>query len=162
MGFHDLRASSYERVMSASSDPTASAPAAPRVHNLDAASIHEFVRDLVGDDLHAKRVLSLANGVVGVLHAATLAIHTIGEALAATANLNPKHAIKQVDRLLSNRGVDVEALAPSWVEFVLGDRAEAVVALDWTDFDADDQTTYAVANPHHDAPSPRIDGSSAA
>jgi len=141
MGFHDLRASSYERVMSASSDPTASAPAAPRVHNLDAASIHEFVRDLVGDDLHAKRVLSLANGVVGVLHAATLAIHTIGEALAATANLNPKHAIKQVDRLLSNRGVDVEALAPSWVEFVLGDRAEAVVALDWTDFDADDQTT---------------------
>lgn len=127
--------------MPAPSDPTAPTLAAPRAHNLDPASIHEFVSDLVGEDLHARRVLSLANGVVGVLHAATLAIHTIGEALAAARDLNPKHAVKQIDRLLSNRGLDVEALAPNWVAFVLGDRSEAVVALDWTDFDGDDQTT---------------------
>ena len=27
--------------------------------------VHEFVEQLVGEDFHAKRVLSLANGVVG-------------------------------------------------------------------------------------------------
>lgn len=95
----------------------------------------------MGEDLHAKRVLSLARGVVGVLHTASLAIHAIGAALAATMDLDPKHAIKQIDRLLSNRGIDPEDLAPRWIELVLGDRREAVVALDWTDFDDDDQTT---------------------
>lgn len=127
--------------MSAPVDPNTVSPPNPRVHGLDPASVHEFVSGLVAEDFHAKRVLSLANGVVGVLHAATLAIHTIGEALASARDLNPKHAVKQIDRLLSNRGVDVEALAPNWVEFVLGDRSEAVVALDWTDFDGDDQHT---------------------
>jgi hypothetical protein len=76
-----------------------------------------------------------------VLHAATLAIHAIGEGLAVAMGLDPKHAIKQVDRLLSNRGVDVEVLAPLWVSFVLAERKDIVVALDWTDFDGDEQTT---------------------
>jgi hypothetical protein len=113
----------------------------PRAHGLDPAAVHQFVDDLVGGDLHAKRVLSLAHGVLGVLHTASLAIHAIGEALAAARDLNPKHAIKQIDRLLSNRGLDVEALAPRWVAFVLAARTDAVVALDWTDFDGDEQTT---------------------
>ncbi|HYO67626.1 MAG TPA: MFS transporter [Archangium sp.] len=38
-----------------------------------------------------------------------------------------RHGVKQVDRLLSNTGVDV---------------CEAVVALDWTDFDDDDHTLF--------------------
>lgn len=84
---------------------------------------------------------SVTNGVIGVLHAATLAIHAIGEGLAVAMGLDPKHAIKQVDRLLSNRGVDVEVLAPLWVSFVLAERKDIVVALDWTDFDGDEQTT---------------------
>jgi hypothetical protein len=113
----------------------------PRSHKLDATSIHEFIEDLIGDDLHAQRVRSVANGVIGVLHAATLAIHAIGEGLAVAMGLAPKHAIKQVDRLLSNRGVDVEVLAPLWVSFVLAERKDIVVALDWTDFDGDEQTT---------------------
>ena len=120
---------------------TSSKPRRTRPRVLDPASIHQFVEDLVGDDLHAQRVLSLANGVVGVLHAATLAIHSIGEGLSAAMGLDPKHAIKQIDRLLSNQGGDVEVLAPLWVAFVLADRDEMVVALDWTDFDDDDQTT---------------------
>ena len=120
---------------------TSSKPRRTRPRVLDPASIHQFVEDLVGDDLHAQRVLSLANGVVGVLHAATLAIHSIGEGLSAAMGLDPKHAIKQIDRLLSNQRVDVEVLAPLWVAFVLADRDEMVVALDWTDFDDDDQTT---------------------
>ena len=126
------------------SSPFAATPSTPpvsRPHRLDPASIHRFVAEIVGDDLHAKRVFSVAQGVVGVLHTASLAIHAIGEALAKVASRTPKHAIKQVDRLLSNSGFDPAALTPSWVAFVLGVRTEAVVVLDWTDFDDDDQTT---------------------
>ena len=123
---------------------TSSKPPRPSARGLDPASIHQFVEDLIGDDLHAQRVFSLANGVVGVLHAATLAIHAIGEGLAAAMGLDPKHAIKQIDRLLSNQGVDVEALAPLWVSFVLAERSDILVAMDWTDFDDDDHTTLAI------------------
>jgi hypothetical protein len=38
---------------------------------------------------------------LGMLHNASLAVCTIGQGLAAARNLKPKHAIKQVDRLLS-------------------------------------------------------------
>ncbi len=59
--------------------------------------VHQFVEQVVGEDFHAKRVLSLANGVVGVMHAAALAVHFIGEGLAIAEGLDPKHAIKQVE-----------------------------------------------------------------
>ncbi|MFY0579190.1 hypothetical protein ACN28S_37360 [Cystobacter fuscus] len=49
--------------------------------------------------------------------------------------------MKQVDRLLSNQGINVWELFAQWVPYALGQRNEAVVALDWTDFDADGQTT---------------------
>lgn len=106
--------------------------------------VHTFLQAVVGEDFHAKRVLSLADGVVGVLHAATLGIHAIGRGLAAARNLEPKHAIKQVDRLLSNSGVPMSALLAAWVRFVVGPREELVVALDWTDFAADDQAVLAM------------------
>jgi hypothetical protein len=48
---------------------------------------------------------------------------------------------KQIDRLLSNQGIDVWAMFPLWINDTLGERRELVVARDWTDFDADDQTT---------------------
>ncbi|MGH8700237.1 MAG: hypothetical protein ACREVR_03545, partial [Burkholderiales bacterium] len=66
------------------------------------ADTHRFVEKLVGEDFHAKRVLSLANGVTGTIHGATLGVHAIGQGLAHAQGLNPKHAVKQVDRLLSN------------------------------------------------------------
>ena len=69
---------------------------------LDPASVHQFVEDVLGDDLHAQRVFSLANGVLGVLNAASLAIHAIGQGLSVAMGLDPKHAVKQVDRLLSS------------------------------------------------------------
>ncbi len=46
-----------------------------------------------------------------------------------------------MDRLLSNEGIDVDALLAHWVPFIVGSRPEIAVALDWTDFDADGQTT---------------------
>ena len=96
---------------------------------------------LFGASLHEKRLESLANGVVGVLHAAVLAIHAIGAAYAAVAQKRAKHGIKQVDRWLSNPAFDVARLWSSWVEFVVGVREEIVLALDWTDFERDDHTT---------------------
>ena len=106
--------------------------------------VHRFVEQLVGDDLHAKRVLSLANGVVGVMHAAALAIHFIGEGLAVAEGTDPKHAIKQVDRLLSNPAISVWSFFARWVPFVVGPRKALRVALDWTEFDRDGQTTIAL------------------
>jgi hypothetical protein len=93
------------------------------------------------DDLHARTVLSLSNGVSGVLEAATLGIHAIGRGLAAAKGLNRKHATKQIDRLLSNGKVNMWHLFASWVRFVIGPRTELVIAMDWTEFDADDQAT---------------------
>ena len=82
---------------------TARRPAAARLSPLQ---VHAFVVELLGEDVHATRVLSFARGVVGVLHAAALGVH-IGRGLADAMGLSPKHAIKQVDRLLGNPGVNV-------------------------------------------------------
>ena len=49
---------------------------------LNARSIETFLKDAVGVDLHAKTVLSLSMGTVGVLHALSLCIHVVGRALA--------------------------------------------------------------------------------
>ena len=65
------------------------------------------MRSVVSEDLHARRVLTLANATLGVIHAASLAVATVGRSLAQARGLEPKHAIKQVDRLLSNTGVNV-------------------------------------------------------
>ena len=104
-------------------------------------AIHRFVDDLLGADTHAKRVLSLANATLGVVRTASLAVHTIGQGLALARGLTPKHAVKQVDRLLSNDGIDLDAILPHWVRQVVGSRADIKVAMDWTDFDHDKQTT---------------------
>jgi len=74
-----------------------------------------------------------------------LGIQAIGKALAVAEGLKTKHAVKQVDRLLSNDGIPVWSLFASWVPFVVGDRSEVVTALDWTDFDQDGQSTIALS-----------------
>jgi hypothetical protein len=104
-------------------------------------------RELVGEVLpnaHARRVESLANGVGGVLHAAVASIHAIGQAYARLQGISAKSGVKQVDRLLSNSGVRLEALLEGWVRYVVGEHRELVLAMDWTDFDDDDHTTLCV------------------
>jgi hypothetical protein len=108
---------------------------------LDPAYVKAFIENIFNEDMHTARVLSLSNGVVGVLHAAALAIHAIGQAYAKVANIKPKSGVKQVDRLLSNAGLDMSVVIRPWVKFVVGVRKEIVVALDWTDFEKDDHTT---------------------
>ena len=112
---------------------------------VSAARVSAFAAEIFGEVLHQKRLASLANATVGVLQAASLAVSAIGQGLALREGLNTKHAIKQVDRLFSNRGLDVQKLFASWVPFVLAERLEIVVALDWTDFDKDDQSTLVLS-----------------
>jgi len=103
------------------------------------------VRDVLGGqlgpNLHAKRIDSLCDATLGVLRSASLAVATIGHGLAAAKGVATKHAIKQVDRLLSNPGIKVDDILALWVPYVVGARTSIAVAMDWTDFDADNQAT---------------------
>jgi len=103
--------------------------------------VRQVLGGLLDQDLHAKRIHCLSDATLGVLHSASLAVCTIGQGLATARGLNPKHATKQVDRLLSNPGIDVDDILVRWVPYVIGARASIVVALDWTDFDADNHAT---------------------
>jgi hypothetical protein len=100
-----------------------------------------FLDALFGQEMHAARVQSLANGVVGVLMAAVVSVAAIGKAYALLAGIKGKSGIKQIDRLLSNAGVEVETIQKEWVKFVVGVREQIVIALDWTEFDDDDHST---------------------
>jgi len=106
--------------------------------------VHRFLDSVFEQDVHAKRVLSLANATLGVIASGSLAVHAIGQGLAHVQGLMSKHAIKQVDRLLSNQGVDVWSYFAYWVPYLVGSREHIVVALDWTDFDSDGHSTVAL------------------
>jgi hypothetical protein len=106
--------------------------------------IQDYLTSLFGSDLHAKRVCSLSHAVLGVMTSASLAVALIGQALAQARGKSAKHAIKQVDRLLSNQGVDPWELSPLWIKETIGASRDIVIAMDWTDFDADDQSTLAL------------------
>ena len=103
--------------------------------------VHRFLSNLFDGDMHAKRVVSLANATLGVVRTASLAVNTIGQGLALARGRMTKHAIKQVDRLLSNEGIDIDAALRHWIPYVVGPRTSIIVAMDWTDFDADRQAT---------------------
>ena len=112
---------------------------------MDTTRVNEFVEHLFEEDLHAKRVLSLSNATAGVMRAGALGIHAIGRGLALAKRSAWRHPVKQVDRLLSNDGIDVWTLFATWVPWVVAERSEIWLAVDWTDFDADKQTTLAVS-----------------
>ncbi len=103
--------------------------------------VRQVLGGVLGPDLHAKRVDSLCDATLGVLHSASLAVAAIGHGLAAARGVLTKHAIKQVDRLLSNPGIKIDDILGLWVPFVVGARTSIAVAMDWTDFDADNQAT---------------------
>src|SRR5450432_3308806 len=107
-------------------------------------NINRYLDAVFDGDIHAKRVASLVNATLGVMASASLAVSIIGQALAQARGLLTKHAIKQVDRLLSNQGIVVWDMFAPWVSEVVGQRKAIIVAMDWTDFDADDQTTLAL------------------
>jgi hypothetical protein len=107
--------------------------------------IRQAVADIFATDVHARRVMSLGNAVVGAVHGVALTVHAIGHGLSIASGLVSKSAIKQVDRLLSNQNLNLwQEIFPAWMSFVLSERKEVVVAMDWTEFDADDHATIAL------------------
>jgi hypothetical protein len=113
----------------------------PARETLSPGRVRQFLGQALGPAVHAKRIASLADATLGALHSASLAVCTIGAGLAAAKGLDPKHASKQVDRMLSNLGIDLDRIFALWVPYVLGDRVSIIIALDWTDFDADHHAT---------------------
>ena len=105
--------------------------------------VRSFVNELFGPSEHARRVESLANAVVGITQVAVLAIHAIGQAYAQVAGITAKSGVKQIDRLLSSSNFVLERAVETWVGYVVGVRQQVVIALDWTEFDDDKQSTLA-------------------
>lgn len=112
-----------------------------KTHELRPKSIIKYVEGIIGEHLHAKRVESIANAAVGVIHAVDLKIHNIGHGLAAAVDKESKHAIKQIDRYLSNDLIGMEAFFESWITYHIRGLQDIVVAMDWTEFDQDQQAT---------------------
>ena len=106
--------------------------------------VRAFLDNVLDEDIHTKRVGSLANATLGVMTGASLGVAIIGKSLAQARGLLPKHAIKQVDRLLSNAKLEAWDVFATWVPEMVGARTEVVVAMDWTDYAADGQATLAL------------------
>lgn len=113
-------------------------------HMISPIQVTNHIRELIGENEHEKRVKSIANSVVGLLHSAELSVQAIGLGLAQAKDLNGKHTTKQVDRLMSNEQFDVESRCADWVSYLLRGREDIIVALDWTDYDADGQSTISL------------------
>jgi hypothetical protein len=107
--------------------------------------VRGFIGGLYGPDLHAKRVDALAGATLGVMAGASLAVAMIGQSLAQARGLVTKHAVKQVDRLMSNSGIDVWDSFARWVPQQVGAQRDILVAMDWTDFDHDGQSTLVLS-----------------
>ena len=115
--------------------------------------IRDFIAGLYGQELHAKRVAALAGATLGVMASASLAVAVIGQALAQARGLVTKHAVKQVDRLLSNLGagaagrlgIDVWDSFTRWVPHQVRARRDILVAMDWTEYDRDGQATLVLS-----------------
>lgn len=95
---------------------------------------------IYGDNLHKKRQQSIGYAAMGVLASNSLFLHQIAEGLVKTRGGKKKHATKQIDRLLSNKGISIWDLSASWIPYVLRNQTELIVALDWTSFYDDDQS----------------------
>jgi hypothetical protein len=100
-----------------------------------------FMDEVFGGEVHVQRLASLTDGVDGVLHAASLGGRAIGQGLAVAQGLAPRHASKQVDRLLSNPTLSMAQIFGCWGPFVVGERREILVNFDWTEFADSDQCT---------------------
>src|SRR4051794_37317029 len=61
-------------------------------------NVRNFLDSVLDEDIHTKRIASLANATLGVMTGASLGVAVIGKSLAQARGLLPKHAVKQVDR----------------------------------------------------------------
>ena len=136
-------------------------PGTPRLTKAAATmapdELRRQLRAMVGDDVHAKTLGAVQNALAALLETATLGVLTLAAALAATQGLLLKNAQRRLDDLLANAHFDPWTWAEIWVPYVVAGRDEVVVALDWTDFDADDATAiYAAVITTHGRATPLL------
>ena len=107
------------------------------------AVVERFIRSIF-KELHVKRARLMATMVVAALGSNRAGIAALGRSLALQRGKHIKHAIKQIDRGLSNPGFVVERLLGQWAHAVAGGgRGRLLIALDWTDFGRDTHTLVA-------------------
>jgi len=111
-------------------------------HNLK--KLQQQLTVFLPENLHHKQQLSLLNVVIGIIKSGSLRISAIGKGLAQTKCLKPKHAIKQIDRLLSNKKFPQAKIQAAFIKKLLAGKKEIVVTLDWTFFLKDKQTTLSL------------------
>ena len=112
---------------------------------LNIVDIKGVVDAIFSNSEHDKRKQSIANAALGVINSASLIVNRIGLGLAAAQDLFGKHAIKQVDRLLSNDKFVPGNCFDYYVPYIIGSRKDIIVAMDWTDFDKDKQATITIS-----------------
>jgi hypothetical protein len=94
--------------------------------------------------VHTKRLKSLSNAVIGAMASYSLQPSKVGDGLAEAKGLLPKHARKQVDRLASNTGIDVDMFQDELCKILIGNRSRIYVSMDWTVFAKDKQMTLTI------------------
>ena len=113
--------------------------------NMTFGLIDNFVKALFTEDFHHKQVTSMALFVLGVLYADRLGVAAIGTGMAKARGTSPKHGIKQFDRFLSNKKIRMADFQKCFATTVVNVRKKILVTMDWTDFDADDQTVLVLS-----------------
>ena len=108
----------------------------PKVNSL-------FLNKFTGQ-VHSKRLESLSNAVIGAMASHSLQPSKMGDGLAEAKGLLPKHARKQVDRLASNTGIDVDFFQNELCKMLIGNRSRIYVSMDWTVFAKDKQMTITI------------------
>ena len=111
---------------------------------IDFARVNKYLSNIFDSNVHASRINSMSDAVLGVITTASLAISMIGFGLSIAKGTVTKHAVKQVDRLMSNKKFAVWSYFSHWVKEVVGSREEIIVAMDWTEFDKDNHSTLAL------------------
>lgn len=109
--------------------------------DMKSETLEAFVHDVMDKALHAATTGSLARFSVGLLGAESLNIHRMGAAMADAYGLQAKHSTKQLDRFLTESSLNVHMAQKKLAHHLLQNHDEALIAIDWTDYDADDQTT---------------------
>jgi len=109
------------------------------------STITKAVSAALGDSLHSKTTESLSNSVLGLVTSRNASIHSMGRGLAEATGKDPKHTIKQTDRMLSNDNISIYGTSEKLALFVIGLRKKIYAALDWIVFGKDGHHTIVLS-----------------
>jgi hypothetical protein len=108
---------------------------------VNALQVKTLLANTFNSQLHAKRLSSLSDSILGALTSHSLQPSKMGDGLAEAKGLLPKHARKQVDRLISNKGINDELCQNNLARLLISNRKRIMVAMDWTVFAKDGHMT---------------------